>query len=734
MTYGIENNEMKRKNLLFTFTFPILRCLFKTIYQMKKLFSIFTFILTTLTFAQNNAVHPCHQVEKTAEKLLEMTYQERLEYENSIEDLNNFTQQFIIENPNLLVQNNNRGVISYTIPVVFHIIHAGGVENISDEQVYNAVEIMNRDYQLQNTDANNVNAAFLGIVADVEIEFKLAKRDNNGNCTKGITRTFSTSTFGGSENQRISAVQNSHGNWPGNKYLNIYVAADIGGAAGYTYLPSGWSGTGMDNGIHVLHNYTGSIGTSSSSTSRTLTHEVGHWLNLSHLWGGTNEPAVQSNCNDDDGVADTPNTIGWQSCNLNGTSCNSLDNVENYMEYSYCSKMFTNGQKARMHAALNSSSGGRNNVVSANNLVATGVNEPAVICSAEFEASQTQICMGQSIDFTDWSFHGPVSWNWTFPGSVEGTSIDQNPTITYNTPGTYSVTLEVSDGSNSVSQTKNSYITVLPESSQVPLLETFESISSLPSDDWLVDNAGNNAAFQITSTASFTGSKSVRLTNYGQPAGTLDDLISGPYDLSSITDGMTMTFRYAYRKRNTANEEWLRIFVSNDCGANWVQRRTIKGSSLSTLTASSSWTPSSQDDWTTVHVTNITSTFWVDNARFKFQFESDGGNNFFIDDINVYAGGPQDNVGLEEFSAISNFNVYPNPSNGIVNISFNSSASSNYSIELINMLGQVVDQSKIKSSPGNNLVIIGNDEIRNGVYLIKLKSSDDQIIRQVIIK
>lgn len=699
---------------------------------MKKLLSIFfAGALFTLN-AQHSDVHPCHQVEKTQEMLQSLSPSERQIHENSVENLESFTEQFILDHPELLQSNGNR-VISYTIPVVFHIIHAGGPENISDEQIMSCLEVMNRDYQKLNLDANNVNSNFLPIVADVEVEFKLAKRDNAGNCTNGITRTFSTATFGGTENQRISAVQNEHGNWPGNKYLNVFVAADINGAAGYTYLPSNWSGTGMNNGIHVLHNYTGAIGTSSNFTSRTMTHEVGHWLNLPHTWGAGNEPGVPNNCNGDDGVADTPNTIGWTSCNVNGSSCNSLDNVENYMEYSYCSKMFTNGQKARMHAALNSNTGGRSNVVSNSNLIATGVNEPDQLCKAEFAATLREVCVGSEVTFNDFSFHGPVSWNWTFPGTTEGTSTDQNPTVTYTAPGTYSVTLEVSDGTNSVSETKTSYITVLPQSVAAPFSEGFEDVASLPSSDWYVSNPGNNAAFQITSSAGHTGTKSARLGNFGQPAGNIDDLISAPFDLSGITDGMTLTFRYAYRKRSSANDEWLRVFAAINCGETWAQRRTIKGDNLSSLIATSSWTPSSQEDWVTVHMTNITSTFWVDNVRFKFQFESDGGNNFYLDDINIYAGDPQE-LSVEENSMFTDFNIYPNPAEGELNIQFTTEKSATYSIELVNMLGQVVETSIINANAGNNLVMMGTEKLRSGVYMLRMNTGNSQIIRQVVVK
>ncbi len=95
----------------------------------------------------------------------------------------------------------------YTFPVVFHVLHNDGAENISNEQIIDAVSILNRDYRLQNTDANNVAAAFQGMPSDVEIEFLLATKAPNGTCFNGITRTSSPLSLDGSSGQdQIQAI------------------------------------------------------------------------------------------------------------------------------------------------------------------------------------------------------------------------------------------------------------------------------------------------------------------------------------------------------------------------------------------------------------------------------------------------------------------------------------------------------------------------------------------------
>ena len=169
----------------------------------------------------------------------------------------------------------------YKIPIVFHVLHSEGVENISDEQIYDCVSILNRDFRKQNADTANVHPDFLGMPADVEVEFVLATKAPNGNCFKGITRTNSPMSYQGDDGgSQVGAIIQGNDvynqSWPGNKYLNVFVCGEIGGAAGYTTNPSSWSANSMTNGIWVLHNYVGSIGTSSLGTSRTMTHEVGH--------------------------------------------------------------------------------------------------------------------------------------------------------------------------------------------------------------------------------------------------------------------------------------------------------------------------------------------------------------------------------------------------------------------------------------------------------------------------
>ncbi len=639
----------------------------------------------------------------------------------------------------------------YKIPVVFHVLHYGGAENISDEQIYDALAILNRDYRALNADTASVQAEFKPLIADVEFEFVLATKAPNGVCFKGITRTFSPLSFVASSQEggsQVTAIKNGNdvyqGEWAGNKYLNIFICGDIGGAAGYTMKP--WGNTAMSNGIWVLSDYVGSIGTSSVYTSRTLTHEVGHWFNLDHVWGGTNSPGLTTNCSSDDGVSDTPNCIGSNSCSLQANTCSGIDPyfgvdmkdpVENYMDYSYCSKMFTAGQKAFMVTAINSGTGGRNNLWKAANLTATGGGQ-MVLCKADFVASQTTVCVGTSVQFTDDTYNAATGWNWAFQGGTPATSTAQNPSVTYSTPGVYQVSLTSTDGVSSDNETKVSYIRVLPVSTGIPYYEGFEAYSSLTNSDWTVRNMNGNNAFELESTFGLSGSKCVKLVNYGQVGNNIDELESGSLDLSSLasTDIMTLSFRYAYRKKNTADDEWLRVFVSNNCGSTWTQRKTLHGSTLSSLTSSTSWAPAGASDWVTVHMTNVTPTFFVNNFRFKFEFDGANGNNIYLDDINLYKGSPSNTIvlGLEDQDLIQGVNLYPNPTEGDVHITFESLVAADAQIIVQEVNGKIAQEHTVKAATGSNLVLLDTQNLSNGMYFVKIRMNGSEKVMQFVVK
>jgi len=620
-------------------------------------------------------------------------------------------------------ESSNRSGTIYYIPVVYHILHEGGVENISDAQIKSDLNDLNDSYRKRNANVTAVNPAFQGISADVEIEFRLAQKKNDGTCFSGITRTYSSATNTGG-NAAANAVKLAHGDFPGNKYMNIYIAKDIGGAAGYTYRPGPPYYSDMRNGIHVLHTYVGNIGTSSQTGyNTTLAHEAGHWLNLAHLWGNSNNPGLSSNCSGDDGVSDTPNSIGWTSCNTSGVSCGTLDNVENVMEYSYCSKMFTNGQKTRMRAAVTSGTGGRNNLITASNHTSTGIFDD-ILCRADFEAEGESVCENKPIQFYDNSYHNATSWNWSFPGGTPSTSNQQNPIVTYNNPGRHNVSLTVTNASGTISITKTQYMRVLPDwGLAMPFTEGFEITESQFEDSW--ETIADDTNSWSLNSANFSGSNSAMLRNYTISDGQESEIVSPSLNLTGNT-AVNISFKYAYARKTTSTGESVQFLISNNCGESWVIAR---GLNPTTAATNSEFFPTS-NQWGAQNIT-INNSFYSSNFRFKIKVTNGNGNNFFIDDININT-----TVGIEEVEGLTDLNLYPNPMNNNATVSLNLSKESEVSVSLLNTLGQTVRTiaSEVNLNQGEHNMNIEKGNLVPGIYFLSVNLNGNRKIEKLIIQ
>jgi hypothetical protein len=252
-----------------------------------------------------------------------------------------------------------------TIPVVVHVVYSSPAENISASQILSAIAIINKDYRRLNADTSATPSVFSAVGADCEIEFCLATIDPNGNSTSGITRTsttqtsFSGGTFNGISWSNDGVKYTSSGGinaWNTSQYLNIWVC-DLANLRGYAQFPGGPSSS---DGVVVDYTRFGNIGTAAWAPFiiKTATHEIGHWLNLSHIWG--NNILETSNCGDDycnDTPTESSSTYGIPTFPYNTNSiCNPGPNGEmfmNFMDYTDCRNIFTQDQKTRMRAAIN---------------------------------------------------------------------------------------------------------------------------------------------------------------------------------------------------------------------------------------------------------------------------------------------------------------------------------------------------------------------------------------------
>ena len=245
------------------------------------------------------------------------------------------------------------GVIQ--IPVVVHVVHRTASENISDEQIASQIDVLNRDFSATNSDLALVPEPFRPLIGNPQIQFRLADIDPSGRPTPGITRTKTDVTsFSTQFNPVKSSATGGIDPWDTTRYLNLWTCNLAGGVLGYAQFPGGPPET---DGVVVRFDAMGTTGSALEPFhgGRTATHEVGHYLNLSHIWGEERIPG----CRDTDHVDDTPNQFGpnYSKPQFPSISCSNGplgDLFMNYMDYvdDAAMFMFTLGQAARMRAAL----------------------------------------------------------------------------------------------------------------------------------------------------------------------------------------------------------------------------------------------------------------------------------------------------------------------------------------------------------------------------------------------
>jgi PKD repeat protein len=830
------------------------------------------------------------------------------------------------------------------IPVVFHIIHLDGPENISDEQVYEQMEILNRDYNKLNADTIVVVSGFDTIIANVKLEFRLATKDFLGNCTNGIERIRSIETLVGDNGSKLNQ-------WPRERYLNVWTVATMeNGVAGYSQYPSSVidGQSALADGIIIRHNYIGSIGTGSVSGSRALTHEVGHYLDLAHPWGSTNDPGVECG---DDGVSDTPVTEGSDNCNdlrdftcsstaisnaiydFNGitggtggttdpttppmlllgeedftrlqftqfqasgvsinpnmdgvfaftgwgeggaagstsysdmtgsintskyyeftvtpragsamsltelkfragraasgprafavrTSMNnyannvaasvapananlvvlsnpnpantfffasdtaiavngakvtlggsftsltgavtfriyafnaedaagafSIDNVElvgtygvieniqNFMDYSYCSHMFTNGQKERMRLALDAGISGRSNLSTDSNRALTGTDDNALVCApvADFYPATKFACVDEDIEFVDNTTNGIVeTYAWTFQDGSPSTSTQRNPSVSFSSAGRKTVTLTVTNAMGSTTKTIDQCVVIAPVWTETggPLFQdNFDSAVNFHNHYVPGNYDSNISVWNQTNMAGFSNNTSTYLNAYDMSASNIDE---GGYDIDELVtpscnldlvSGAAVSFKYAYATQSTdlaGIADLFEVYLSNDCGQSWssVPRVSLEGLDLVTAgSVSIPFFPSSSADWREESFT-IPNTYLTEGFRMKFIFRAgEFPNNLFIDDINMTG-----SVGLNEQDAdFFGAMVYPNPANENTVLTYVDRGAENLNINLTDLSGRVISSwAPRASAPGAQRIEIDTRNLATGAYLISLHSN-----------
>lgn len=440
---------------------------------MKRFYLVVLLLISSLfsfeAMAQPNVARPnAARPEPCATMEMDSLLRARYPRMGSLQDFEKLLQTKIQERE--VLQKSGRTTLEVlTIPIIVHIVHNGEAvgqgTNLSAAQVQAQIETLNEDFRRKpgtpgfNTDSRG---------ADIEIEFCLSRLNQQGQtmAEPGIDRVN-----GSKANWTKNDIENilKPGTiWDPDKYFNVWVLnfASSESLLGYAQFPSLSTLAGIpDNsprntdGVVVAYRSFGNtlkgnfpIMQAPYNQGRTLTHEVGHWLGLRHIWG-------DANCGNDF-VDDTPTQASEsRGCQVGRTSCGSTNMVENYMDYSddACFNIFTKGQKTRMRTVMDISP--RRNTLAQSNLCGTQIAGPP---RANFRAETQQILLGGQVKFFDLSTNFPNRWFWNFEGGTPANSTEQNPVVTYNRPGKFQVTL-VAANSLGVSDTlkRQAYIEVL---------------------------------------------------------------------------------------------------------------------------------------------------------------------------------------------------------------------------------------------------------------------------------
>lgn len=665
-----------------------------------------------ITKAQNN--EPCYfdkyqRINKAAIEKAELAIQK---------GLHKAEKKLLSHNPNLKV-----------IPVVVHVIHDGGTNNISDAQIQSQIDVLNEDFR------KKIGTNGFGAGVDTDVEFCLAKKDPQGKCTNGIVRVNSPlsnhQTYQRSQLKLLSY-------WDNTRYLNMYVVKNINNGSGILGYSSFPGGPPDEDGIVVRHDYYGKTGTASASLGRTTTHEIGHWFGLYHTF---NSGCGIDTCADGDLVCDTPPAANPNyGCPTINSCSNDIPNVndqiQNYLDYSNdnCKSMFSNGQKQRMQATLVSL---RNDIWQQWNLDSTGCDSGFVNSNckviADFVTLNPNICVGNSIIFYNKSQNTPISYQWYFQGGTPAMSSVANPTVSYAAVGSFQVKLIATNSYGTDSLIINNYVNVTtpPIGQALPYFENFESVT-FPTNGITIDNPDGGITWERDTIATaYQGLASAKINNlininYGQS----DALVLPRFDFTSFTGTPYLNFKWAYAKSDPSYSDELIVLASKDCGVNWSQVFYRTGTAMITgTTQTTPYVPTASTVWKIANISLATYTTYP-NVQLKIVNVTDGGNNLYVDNINL---GALITSVTEMETAINDVLIYPNPTNGNFSIEYQLTKNEDITIEITDVLGREIYKTV------HSYQIIGTNKqevntfLENGVYNLNLKMGNSTTNKKIVI-
>jgi hypothetical protein len=644
-----------------------------------------------------------------------------------------------------------------TIPVVVHIVYNTPVQNISDNTVYSQMIVLNEDFSRTAADTSNTPAPFAAVAGNPGIQFCLAQRDPAGNPTTGIERRYTTQTMWNNDDMKFYA-SGGLDCWDPTRYLNIWVCYTGGVCWGEfpTATPSNTFGVVM-NYFYFGSNYT-SYGIFPQINNyldygEICVHEIGHCLNLYHIWGDDN-----GSCTGTDYCADTPNQADASSACMtfpHTDACTTSGNgimFENYMDYTDddCLNLFTLGQCARMNAVLTSAP--YNSLTTSNGCQSVPqYMDDASILSILSPGPNTCSSVTPVVVLKNWGLdtifscninyfadaNTPSVYNWT--GALPPLSSD---TITFSpltfTPGNHTFTAFTSlpngntDGQPNNDQRVNSFVW-LGTGTSLPFFQGFE-FATFPPSGWTLSNADGSNTWARTSLAAHTGNASAMMDNIGyyNGYGLMDELTMPTINLNAVPNPV-FAFDVAYTYYHQTNPvrdytDTLSIFISTDCGQTYSLIFKKGGAQLSTVAPGNNdpaFVPA-HDQWRTEYIP-LQSYQFCDNAIFMIRNTSGWGNEMYLDNINI-----DDALGIAQEKNQNGFDLFPNPASDKIFIDLQLEHPQNISLNILDLSGKIISaQTYVNAASGE--FTIDSSELADGIYFVEVVTADNLLIKKCII-
>jgi PKD repeat protein len=395
--------------------------------------------------------------------------------------------------------------------------------------------------------------------------------------------------------------------------------------------------------------------------------------------------------------------------------------------------MFSQGQSELMNYVLDDN---RSSLVTPSNLSSTGVNDMNYeVCSpiAEFHATDLMICQGEQVSFIDNSWNGaPDDYSWSFEGGTPATSDSADPSIRFLNAGTYDVSLNVSNESGDDTKTEQNLIFVSPLEAQYDVWQYFDNFEdeSSVSEDWLFFNDQDNG-WEWSNDAGYLSKAALTIQNRtGNAEGSADYIISPSFNPAAMASASPrLYFDYAYSKLISSSDDDFKVYISRNCGETWTLRFSKSGDALETTPTAVAALIPSDDQWQNVSI--ALGTFAnAENVRVKFQFTAGGGNNFWLDNVNI-----GDINSIERPVDQVNLNIYPNPSFGNFSIDFSLVNSGNVKIDLMDIKGSTIKSLLEENTNAGEFNLNYNlNYLSRGVYFIKMTVNGMTSMKKLVIQ